>query len=322
MPAPAPLAPTSVLLAAPAEGILTSRSPPLTAKNDPMILASRTASALLALALAAGCASLPGGAVRERPVELVAHRGESYDAPENTLAAFDLAWERGGTTIELDVHLTADGGTILSHDPNTRRTTGVDRVIRQSTLADLRSLEAGRWKAERWAGEKLPTLDETLARVPPGRRVFIEIKEGPEVVPTVAGVIERAGKSPGQLVIIAFDSLTVAAAKRRLPGIPALFLSSFRRDSVSGAYSPTVNQLIATAKHIGADGLDLSVGGPIDEAFVRRVKGAGLEMHVWTVDDPAVALRLARAGVDGITTNRAAWLREELARQGVRIRTP
>ena len=284
-------------------------------------LLSRTAI-LAGLALGAACASIPGRVADERPVELVAHRGESYDAPENTLSAFDLAWERGGTTIELDVHLTRDGGLILSHDANTKRTTGADRVIRQSTLSVLRSLEAGRWKAERWAGEKLPTLDETLARVPAGRRVFIEIKEGPDVVPVVASAVERAAKAPGQLVIIAFDSLTVAAAKRLLPGIPALYLSSFRRDSLTGVYTPTVDQLIATARRIGADGLDLSVSGPIDEAFVRRVKNAGLEMHVWTVDDPAVAVRMARAGVDGITTNRAAWLRDELTRQGVRVRAP
>ena len=282
-------------------------------------LLSRTAL-LLALGLAGGCASLPG---REAPraVELVAHRGESYDAPENTLAAFALAWERGVTTIELDVHLTGDGQAILSHDANTRRTTGVDRVIRQSTVAQLRSLDAGRWKAERWAGEKLPTLDEALAGIPDGGRCFIEIKEGPEVVPAVAAAIERAGKAPGQLVIISFNAETVAESKRRLPGIQALYLSSFRQDSTTRAWSPTVNELIATAHRIGADGLDLSVNGPVDEAFIERVKAARLQMHVWTVDDPAVALRMARAGVDGITTNRAAWMREELTRQGVRVVT-
>src|SRR5687767_14784013 len=100
-------------------------------------LLSRTA-ALLCLALASGCATSPGG--EQQPgVELVAHRGESYDAPENTQAAFDLAWERGVSTIELDVHLTRDGRAILSHDANTRRATGVDRVIRQSTVAELRA---------------------------------------------------------------------------------------------------------------------------------------------------------------------------------------
>ena len=276
---------------------------------------------LLALALAAACASLPGAGGEPRAVELVAHRGESFDAPENTLAAFDLAWERDVTTIELDVHLTGDGRAILSHDANARRTTGVDRLIRQSTVEELRALDAGRWKGERWAGEKMPTLEEALAGIPPGRRCFIEIKEGPEAVPAVARAIEQAAKAPGQLVIISFNAETVAESKRRLPSIPALYLSSFRRDSTTGAWSPTVDELIATARRTGADGLDLSINGPVDAAFVERVKAAGLEMHVWTIDDPTVALRMARAGVDGITTNRAAWLRDQLARQGVRIAT-
>jgi glycerophosphoryl diester phosphodiesterase len=272
-------------------------------------------SALLALALSlGGCASLRGGGAADPPVEIVAHRGESFDAPENTLASFNLAWERGVSTIELDVHLTRDGATILSHDPNTNRATGVDRVIRQSTLAELRTLDAGRWKGERWAGEKLPTLDEVLASIPAGRRCFIEIKEGPDVVAPVAAAIERSGKAPGQLVIISFNAETVAEAKRRLPNIDALYLSSFRRDSVTGAWSPTVDELIQTARRIRADGLDLSITGPVDAAFVQRVKGAGLQMHVWTIDDPAVARRMVAAGVDGITTNRAAWMRGQLAR--------
>src|SRR5438477_1876233 len=93
-------------------------------------------------------------------VEIVAHRGESADAPENTLAAFRLAWERHDDAIELDVHLTADGQLIVCHDPDTRRTTGVKKVIKETPLAELRELDAGRWKGPQWAGEKLPTLDE------------------------------------------------------------------------------------------------------------------------------------------------------------------
>ncbi|MBW3630632.1 MAG: glycerophosphodiester phosphodiesterase [Gemmatimonadetes bacterium] len=272
----------------------------------------------LLAALVPACASIAPLARSAPPaVELVAHRGESYDAPENTMAAFRLAWERGVRTIELDVHLTADGRAILSHDPNTRRATGVYRVIRHSTLDELRALDAGRWKGERWAGEKMPALEEVLATIPAGRRCFIEIKEGPDVVPVVARAIAASGKSNDQLVIISFNAETVAESKRRLPGIKAFYLSSFRQDSTTRRWSPTVDELIQTARRIGADGLDLSVNGPVDADFVTRVKAAGLEFHAWTIDDPAVARRMVEAGVDGITTNRAAWMREELARQGV-----
>lgn len=276
--------------------------------------------ALLAATLTAACApaaTMGTGRGSARHVEFVAHRGESLDAPENTLAAFRLAWERGVSTIELDVHLTADGRAILSHDPNTRRTTGVDRVIRNSTLEELRELDAGRWKGAQWAGERMPTLEEVLATIPENGRCLIEIKEGPDVVPAVARAIEASGKRPEQLVIISFNAETVAEAKRRLPDIPAFYLSSFRRDTTTGTWRPTVDELIQTARRIGADGLDLSVNGPVDADFVARVKQAGLEMHVWTVDDLEVARRMVAAGVNSITSNRAAWLREQLTREGM-----
>jgi glycerophosphoryl diester phosphodiesterase len=246
-------------------------------------------------------------------VELVSHRGESADAPENTMAAFRLAWERRVPAIELDVHLTADGLLICSHDADTRRTTGVSKLIKESTREDLLRLDAGRWKGERWAGEKMPTLEEALATIPEGARCFIEVKVGPEAVPALAKAVRESGKKPEQLAIISFKADTLAEAKKRLPEIKAYYLSSFKRGA-DGTWSPTAESLIETAKTIRADGLDLSYIGPVDAEFVKRVKGAGLGMYVWTVDEPAVAKRMVAAGVDGITTNKAAWLREQLAR--------
>src|SRR3954470_13597201 len=106
------------------------------------------------------------GMATAKEVELIAHRGESADAPENTMAAFLLAWERRVGAIELDVHLTRDGELIVSHDADTRRTTGTSKVIKDSTLDELRPLDAGRWKGPRWAGERMPTLGEALATIP------------------------------------------------------------------------------------------------------------------------------------------------------------
>lgn len=245
-------------------------------------------------------------------VEFVAHRGESADAPENTLAAFRTAWERKVDAIELDVHLTRDGALIVSHDADTKRTTGVKRAIRQSTLEELRTLDAGRWKDARWAGERMPLLGEALATIPEGARCFIEVKVGPEAVPALVKAVHASGKKPEQLAIISFHADTLAEAKRRLPELKAYYLASFQRDKATGAWTPTLEELLERAKEIKADGLDLSSKGPIDRAFVRRVKAAGLEFYVWTVDDPAAARRLVEAGVDGITTNKAAWLKRQL----------
>lgn len=256
--------------------------------------------------------AVPAGAAVAQEVELISHRGESADAPENTLASVELAWARGVPAVEIDVHLTRDDRLVTIHDATTRRTTGVDLAIKESSLAELEGLDAGRWKGTRWAGEPIPTLEEVLATVPENGTLFIEVKVGAEAIPALERAIELRAKRADQLVVISFQADAIAEAKRRLPEIPAYYLSSFRRDSTSGEWTPTLDELIRTARETGADGLDLSVNGPVDAEFVRGVKEAGLGMYVWTVDDPEVARRMIDAGVEGITTNRAEALAREL----------
>src|SRR6187399_1261740 len=110
------------------------------------------------------------------PVELIAHRGESADAPENTLAAFRLAWERKVPAIELDVHLTKDGRLAVCHDFDTKRCAGVACKIRESLWDELKDLDVGQRFNPKFTGEKLPLLDDVLATIPDGARCFIEIK--------------------------------------------------------------------------------------------------------------------------------------------------
>src|SRR3954470_14279804 len=117
-------------------------------------------------------------------VEIVGHRGASFDAPANPVAAIKLAWEQKADGSEFDIYLTKDGQIAVIHDKDTKRTAGgVNKVVAESTLAELRALDVGKWKGEKFAGEKIPTLAEMLATVPPGKRVFIEVKCGPEIVP-------------------------------------------------------------------------------------------------------------------------------------------
>lgn len=243
-------------------------------------------------------------------VEFVAHRGESYDAPENTLAAFRLAWERDVSTIELDVHLTKDGQLIVCHDPNTKKTTGLDKGIKDSTLAELRTLDAGKWRGKQFAGEKLPTLAEALATIPERGRCFIELKTGSEAVPELVKVVAASGKRAEQLAIISFNAESLAEAKRKLPQHPAYWIVSVKKDKATGVLAPTVEELIARAKAINADGLDLSV--PPTPDYVEPIKAAGLKLFVWTINDVAIARKFVELGVDGITTDRAAWLKEQL----------
>jgi glycerophosphoryl diester phosphodiesterase len=244
-------------------------------------------------------------------VDIIGHRGASHDAPENTLASFRLAYEQKADAAELDVYLTRDGQAMVIHDANTKRTTGTDRVVKDSTLAELRELDAGAWKGDQWKGEKLPTLAEAIATIPDGHRLFLEIKCGPEILPELVRVVKASGKKPAQLPIISFNYDAVKQAKTLLPDHEISFLAGSKSDKTTGQ-PPSIDDLIAKTKAAGLDGLDLHFGFPIDEALVGKVHAAGLKLYIWTVDDPVVARKLAGAGVDGITTDRPGWLREQL----------
>jgi len=245
-------------------------------------------------------------------VELVAHRGESADAPENSMAAFKLAWERKVPAIELDVHLTKDGVLAVCHDADTKRTTGVAKKIKESTWDELKTLDVGSWKDAKWAGEKLPRLEEALATIPDGSFCFIEIKVGAEAIPALVKAVRASGKKPEQLVVISFQADAVEAAKQQLPELKAYYLASFKQDKKTGAWSPTIDELIKRAQGIKADGLDLSFKGPLDKTSVKTIRDAGLEIGVWTVDEPADAKRMIDAGIQLITTNKGEWLKKEL----------
>ena len=247
---------------------------------------------------------------------IVAHRGASSDAPENTLAALRLGFEQGADAGECDVRQTSDGHVVLLHDASARRTTGTDIFAATHALADLRRLDAGSWKGARWAGETIPTLGEAIALLaasPPGRRLVVEIKSGPAILPEIARLrsLARDAVADSQLVIIAFDRAVAVEAKRLLPAVEVHQLAAWKKDPATGAW-PRLETLIADARADGLDGLNLESRFPIDAAFVASVHAAGLKLYVWTVDDPALARRLAVAGVDALTTNRPGWLRAQL----------
>jgi glycerophosphoryl diester phosphodiesterase len=245
-------------------------------------------------------------------VEFIAHRGASFDAPENTVASMRLGFEQKADAGELDIHLTKDQRILVIHDFDTARVSGISNVVAESSSADLRALSAGQWG--KWRGsqfqEKIPLLENALETVPAGKRIFIEIKCGPEVLPELERVLSESKLEKKQLVIIGFGYSTVTKAKKRLPDVPVFWLAGADKNKKY----PPLEELIAKAKAANLDGLNLEKGFPMDRAFVEKVHAAGLKLYVWTVGDPELAKRLVAAGIDGITTNRPQWLREALAK--------
>lgn len=254
--------------------------------------------------------SLASGVCAEVPI--VAHRGASHNAPENTLAAFRLGWSQGADAIEGDFRLTKDGRIVCLHDETTKRTAGLDRTVAESTFAELRELEVGSWKDPQWAGEKIPSIEEVLDTVPRGKQVFVEIKSGPELVAPLKQALASSGVAHQQIVVISFQTQVIAEVRKQLPGVRTFWLTGYKQEEKTGLWKPPLPEILSTLKKLRADGLGSQAHDLVDVPFAAAIRDAGFELHVWTVDDPLVARRCAKLGVRSITTNRPGWLRQQL----------
>ena len=243
-------------------------------------------------------------------MEIVAHRGESHTAPENTLAAVELAWALGATAVEIDIRLSRDGHVVLMHDASTARTGGVNRPVLDQTLAELQALDVGARKSPEYAGERIPVLADVLATVPPGGMLHVEVKCGPEIVPELARIVGESSVRADQVFVISFHEDVVGAAVDALPNCPRGLICAM--DETEGVWHPAGEELIARAGAVRADELSMLACEGVDEAFVAKVKEAGLALCAWTIDEVDPARGLMELGVDLIASNRAAWLREQL----------
>jgi glycerophosphoryl diester phosphodiesterase len=241
---------------------------------------------------------------------IVAHRGASKAAPENTLAAFNLAWERGADAIEGDFHLTRDGHIVCVHDANTKHVAGKSLVVKHSSLKQLRALDVGVRHRGEYEGSVIPTLAEVLDTVPARKKVYIEIKSDASLVPLLCKVVEKSGLKDDQIVVISFHEDVIQKIKAKAPQYKALWLESFKR-SKSGKVTPSIQTILETLGRIKADGLSSSTTG-LTEDIVKSVKERGYEYHVWTIDDPVSAERFKKWGVQSITTNVPGKIRKHL----------
>jgi glycerophosphoryl diester phosphodiesterase len=254
----------------------------------------------------------PRRASRRRRATIIAHRGASRLAPENTLASVKLAWQLGADAVEVDVHLTKDRRIVAIHDATTDRTAGTHLEVAATHSSYLRRLDVGGHKHPEFAGEPIPFLEEVLDTIPPGRHLFIEVKCGREILPLLDETLTRSARR-AQIVLIGFDLDTMRAAKQRMPDVPAYWLRDKR------LWLPHRCRLAAQARAAGIDGLNVHWSG-LTRRFVAAVKAAGLKLGTWTVDSPAHARRLRALGVDAITTNRPGWLNHRMADS--RVPTP
>jgi glycerophosphoryl diester phosphodiesterase len=247
--------------------------------------------------------------------QVIAHRGASHDAPENTVAAFRLAWEQGADGVEGDFYLTKDGHIVCIHDGATGRTGDKNFKVSTATLEELKSVDVGAKKGAPFRGERIPTLAEVLAVVPAGKRIFIEIKCGPEILPALEENLAQSKLAQEQIAILSFSEQVVEQARRKLPRIRAYWLVEFKRAAGSqNRLTPELGHVEQTLKRLDASGLDFGASSrPLDPDDAARLRSAGFELHCWTVDDEPLARYCRQLGAQSITTNRPAEMRKWLS---------
>lgn len=254
---------------------------------------------------------------------VVAHRGASFDAPENTLAAFSLAWKKHADAIEGDFYVTKDQQIVCIHDKTTKRLAPRQPVltVANSTLAELKKLDVGSWKHQSYSGERIPTLKEVLATVPDGKQVLVEIKCGVEILPLLKPQLKASGLEPDQIVIICFSKAVVTEARRMMPEYNANWLTSYKQKTKQSEWKPTRQEVLTTLNQTGATGLGTNANlKVVDQLFVDSIRDAGFEFHTWTINDVDAARKVSDLGALSITTDRPELIRNAIQLQPVEAR--
>jgi len=243
---------------------------------------------------------------------VVAHRGATALAPENTMVAFRLAVEAGADAIECDVHLTADGRLAVIHDEELDRTTDASGRVAELTMATIRKADAGaRFAAPdgstpfRDTGLRVPTLNEVLRWLPEGIGLVVEVKARAAVEPTIAALHGARVRTAGQVVLISFDEATIEHAHQLDPGLPTGYLLV--------PMQPIEPALTWAAEH-GHRGVHPWEGDlGLDPAPVlAQARAYGLDVACYVVNDPDRMRLLAAYGVWAFVTDDPALARATL----------
>ena len=250
---------------------------------------------------------------------IIAHRGASGEAPENTMVAFKLAWELGADGIEGDFHLTRDGHIVAIHDKDTNKVTkGKNKlIVKKTSLKELQGLDVGSWKNETYSKARIPTLEDVIDSLPKGKKFFIEIKCGTEIMKPLIKVIDLKVKERPNLKtnisFISFDKDVIKSCRTQWPDIEANYLESYKNIKGISKWAPNENEVFRLLKLSLASGIGTQANKEVlNSKFIKRLRLNQLSFHCWTINDVETARHFRDLGVDSITTDFPKRIRDGL----------
>ena len=238
--------------------------------------------------------------------QIIAHSGASYDAPENTLSAIQLAWDLGIKKVEIDVHVSKDNQVVVIHDKNTLRLTGKEALVKDKTLAELQALGI----CLKTGVGKMPSLKEVLETIPKERTLIIEIKCGKEIIPILK---QEIANYPSVFIeFICFDYDVITMIKKNLPNYKSLWLLDLDYSKKTKEEYIGIDSILKKTKHANLDGINVWAGKIADKNFVNAVKNENLLLYIWSTNVLETTKYFLKLGVDAVTTDRPKWMLDQL----------
>lgn len=239
---------------------------------------------------------------------IIAHRGASSKAPENTLIAYETAWKHLADAIEIDLRKTKDGVLVCAHDNNFNRVSGSEKNISESSYKLLSEIDIGSWKGKKFKDERVPKLEDVLNKIPKGKKIFIEVKGVIKNLDKLSKLILKSNLKKTQIHFLCYLPSVVKNIKKNFPDqkatlnlIPSLF--NYDEDRIK-------KEIVKS----NSDGISLQIDSKESIKLVEKLKKERFFVLSWTVNYKRFMKKLIKAKVDGIITDHPKKLATILGR--------
>ncbi len=239
-------------------------------------------------------------------MKIIAHRGASFYAPENTISSFKLAMDFGVDGFEIDVHMTKDKKIVVIHDPSTGRTGTKNYKIQNSKFQTLQRVDVGSWFDSKYKGEKISLLEHVIEISRGKFDLYIEIKSGTEIINTFCRLLEKYESLANKFIVFSFNYEVITILKNIFSNFTMLWIVEYGYNvSIEKYMYKNVLKKIEKACLNG-----ISTFADINHCIkmAKDIKSNNWFWNVWTVDNPYLAKQFMNLGVNSLSTNRPDWI--------------